>query len=254
MTLTELLVSFTNFQGPAAVMKARTRQPRQRPMNTYEYQFHPPRFTELMEKHRYYQYKISEYVATKNDAPSTFQRNPEDAQKWVESELKKIADAVELSEDEVKEKEMLADQGFTNWTKRELQLFIKACERYGRDNLAAISRDVEGKTPDEVKAYYAVFWKRYQEIPDHDKIIKAIERGEERLLKNSEAQKALTMKVSKYAIPQQQMKIVYGGNKGKLFSDDEDRFLVIFYLMIRLFIWRNSDGVLKICTKKLDLN
>jgi hypothetical protein len=209
-------------------MKARTRTPRTRPMNSYEYQFHPPRYAELLEKYRYYQYKIGSFVPTKNEAPSAMQKSLEDAAKWVEAEIIKITEAVELTEEETNEKDLLSDKGFINWSKRELQLFCKACERYGRDNLSAISKDVEGKTPEEVKAYYTVFWKRYQEIPDYDKIIKAIERGEERLLKNSEAQKALTSKVTKYSIPQQQMKIIYGGNKGKLFSEDEDRFLVYF--------------------------
>lgn len=41
-------------------------------------------------------------------------------------------------------------QGFTNWSKRDFNQFIKANEKYGRDDLESISRDVEGKTPEEV--------------------------------------------------------------------------------------------------------
>lgn len=41
-------------------------------------------------------------------------------------------------------------QGFTSWSKRDFNQFIKANEKYGRDDLEGISRDVEGKTPDEV--------------------------------------------------------------------------------------------------------
>ena len=43
-------------------------------------------------------------------------------------------------------------QGFTNWSKRDFNQFIKANEKYGRDDLDAISRDVEGKTSDEVSS------------------------------------------------------------------------------------------------------
>ena len=46
-------------------------------------------------------------------------------------------------------------QGFTNWTKRDFQQFIKANEKYGRDDIDAIAREVDGKTPEEVNLYYA---------------------------------------------------------------------------------------------------
>lgn len=41
-------------------------------------------------------------------------------------------------------------QGFTEWNKRDFNQFIKANEKYGRDDIDKISREVEGKTPEEV--------------------------------------------------------------------------------------------------------
>lgn len=41
-------------------------------------------------------------------------------------------------------------QGFTNWNKRDFNQFIKACEKYGRDDIDNICKEVEGKTPQEV--------------------------------------------------------------------------------------------------------
>ena len=41
-------------------------------------------------------------------------------------------------------------QGFTNWTKRDFQQFVKANEKFGRDDIESIAREVEGKTPEEV--------------------------------------------------------------------------------------------------------
>ena len=41
-------------------------------------------------------------------------------------------------------------QGFINWSKRDFQQFIKANEKYGRDDIESISKEVEGKTPEEV--------------------------------------------------------------------------------------------------------
>ena len=39
-------------------------------------------------------------------------------------------------------------------------------------------QEVEGKTPDEVMQYSAVFWERCAELQDCDKILAQIERGE----------------------------------------------------------------------------
>ena len=41
-------------------------------------------------------------------------------------------------------------QGFSNWSKRDFNQFIKANEKFGRDDIDSISREVEGKTPEEV--------------------------------------------------------------------------------------------------------
>lgn len=60
-------------------------------------------------------------------------------------------------------------QGFTLWSKRDFQQFIKANEKHGRDDLESISLDVEGKTPEDVKRYARVFWARCSELQDVDK-------------------------------------------------------------------------------------
>jgi hypothetical protein len=41
-------------------------------------------------------------------------------------------------------------QGFTNWSKRDFNQFVKACEKYGRDDIDNIAHEIEGKTPEEV--------------------------------------------------------------------------------------------------------
>lgn len=68
-------------------------------------------------------------------------------------------------------------QGFTNWTKRDFTQFIKANEKYGREDINNISKDVEGKTPEEVIEYSNVFWDRCQELTDIDRIMAQIEKG-----------------------------------------------------------------------------
>ena len=44
-------------------------------------------------------------------------------------------------------------QGFTSWNKRDFNQFIKANEKYGRDDIDNIAREVEGKNPEEVIEY-----------------------------------------------------------------------------------------------------
>ena len=86
-------------------------------------------------------------------------------------------------------------QGFTNWSKREFNQFIKACEKYGREDLDNICQDVEGKTPEEVRAYSAVFWERKDEMTDIEKIMAQIERGEAKIQRRISIKKALEAKV-----------------------------------------------------------
>lgn len=88
-------------------------------------------------------------------------------------------------------------QGFTNWSKRDFNQFIKANEKYGRDDLDSIARDVEGKTPEEVMEYSGVFWDRCNELTDIEKIMAQIERGEAKIQRRISIKKALDAKVRK---------------------------------------------------------
>jgi hypothetical protein len=89
----------------------------------------------------------------------------------------------------------LLKQGFTTWSKRDFNQFIKANEKFGRDDLDSISRDVEGKTPDEVMEYSGVFWDRCNELQDIERIMAQIERGEAKIQRRASIKKALDAKV-----------------------------------------------------------
>ena len=54
---------------------------------------------------------------------------------------------------------------------------------------------MEGKTPDEVRAYAAVFWERKDEMTDIEKIMAQIERGEGKIQRRISIKKALEAKV-----------------------------------------------------------
>lgn len=71
-----------------------------------------------------------------------------------------------------------------------------------------------------------MFWERFAELGDNDKIISNIEKAEARLVKITEINNAIDQKVAACRVPLQQVKLVYGPNKGKAYTEEEDRFLV----------------------------
>lgn len=107
----------------------------------------------------------------------------------------KIDEAEPLTEEELAEKESLLTQGFTNWSKRDFNQFIKANEKYGRDDVDNIAKEVEGKFPEEVVEYSQVFWERCHELQDIERIMSQIERGESKIQRRASIKKALDVKV-----------------------------------------------------------
>ena len=98
----------------------------------------------------------------------------------------------------------------------------------------------------QVREYAKVFWERRDELADHDRILAIIEKGEQKIKRREDIKSALDTKVcgivfypavchshwslptqmSMYRSPYHQLKISYGTNKGKLFTEEEDRYMV----------------------------
>merc|ERR1712179_737273 len=135
-------------------------------------------------------------------------------------------EAEELTEDEQLEKEDLLKEGFSTWSKRDFNQFIRLNEKYGREDVDNISKEVEGKTEEEVIEYSKVFWERSNELQDCDRIMAQIEKGEARIQRRALIKKALDAKIARYKAPFHQLRIAYGTNKGKNYTEEEDRFLV----------------------------
>ena len=131
-----------------------------------------------------------------------------------------------LTEEEVEEKDRLLEAGFSNWNKREFNYFIRANEKHGREDIAAIANDIEGKTYEEVKEYSEAFWRRYKEIIDFEKHIKNIEKGEQRIQRQADIVHIIESKLNRYQNPWRELKFNYGPSKGKAYNEDEDRFML----------------------------
>lgn len=65
-----------------------------------------------------------------------------------------------LSEEQEKELEELLNQGFDGWKKPEMMAFVQASLDCGPEAYDKIAEALGSKTPEEVKEYAAVFWKR----------------------------------------------------------------------------------------------
>jgi SWI/SNF-related matrix-associated actin-dependent regulator of chromatin subfamily A member 5 len=187
--------------------------------NIQDFQFFPPRLFEILDKEIYAFRKALGYRVPLNaDLP--------DSEEVQRMEQQKIDEAESLTEQEVQEKEQLLQEGFTDWSKRDFNQFVKACERWGREDIDHIAQDVEGKSPEQVKQYYEVFWERYHELQDKEKVLAQIDKGEAKIQRKLGIKKALDSKMARYCSPFHQLKIQYGTNKGKNYTEDEDRFLI----------------------------
>lgn len=55
-------------------------------------------------------------------------------------------------------------QGFSTWSRKDFNTYIRACEKYGRNDVKGIASEMEGKSEDEVERYSKVFQERYKEL------------------------------------------------------------------------------------------
>ena len=110
-----------------------------------DFQFFPGRLFELLDQEIYhYRNSVGYKVPLNPDLGA-------DAKRVQKEEQRKIDEAEELTEDEQLEKEDLLKEGFSSWSKRDFNQFIRLNEKYGREDVDNISREVEGKSPEEVR-------------------------------------------------------------------------------------------------------
>ena len=134
----------------------------------------------------------------------------------------------ELTEAELGEREELLRQGFSNWTRKDFNAFVRGCELFGRHDLVSVTSEVEGKTEKEVAKYASTFFQRFRELKDWEKVMRRIEQGESRIARREEIIGALSKKVGRTKNPWVSLRIEYGSGatRGKQYTEENDRFLV----------------------------
>mmetsp|Transcript_40665 Transcript_40665/g.129745 ORF Transcript_40665/g.129745 Transcript_40665/m.129745 type:complete len:932 (+) Transcript_40665:74-2869(+) len=158
--------------GPAGPKSSGPRLPRMPQLLDFQF-FKTAELEALFAKEmRYLQFKGAKKEDGEDEDEEEAPPNPDDPQP--------------LDEEEEAEKERLLAEGFSNWNRRDFQAFTKAAERFGRTDLASMTAEIDGKTLEEVEAYSKVFWERYAEVADFDRLIKNIEKGEAKIQRHNE--------------------------------------------------------------------
>jgi len=189
-------------------------------INVQDFQFYNlTRLKEIYEKEfAIYQYELEKFT---KGTVSPVPQEGDDNDAAAESDAPPA-----ITPEEVQEKQKLLSMGFSDWSKKDFAAFVRGCEKYGRSDLVNVTKEVEGKTEDQVRKYASTFWKRYKELNDWEKTVKTIEKGETRIKRRIEMMRAIETKVRRYKNPLVEMKLNYGGQRGKTFTEEEDRFLV----------------------------
>jgi len=144
-------------------------------------------------------------------------------------EQQEIIDQAEpLSEEELLEKEELQKQGFEDWSKRDYQQLIKAYEAHGRDASAELlAGEITGQDLASVLKYTKVFWKRWKELEDWERIESRIVEGQAKREKQNNLEDLLQRKICSVRYPMQELDLNYPSTKGKIYSEEEDRYLLV---------------------------
>ena len=232
---------YKNQTGMAGGSAPKTRAPRKAKIPVmHDYQFYDrARIEALCEKQyelevdkRQQEHLIMEKIAAEErDAEALRNRdqpvpaNIHEASDAMKAELWKYA----LTEDEEAERKRLLQEGFGSWNRRDYRAFVAALERFGRADRSSVMIDVEqntGKAAEEVGQYFDVFLKRCDEVADWAKAKAKIEKGEQKIVRRNEIKEILDWKVSTSKTPWQTLQLDYGSNRGKAYTDEEDRFLV----------------------------
>ncbi|KDN53349.1 hypothetical protein K437DRAFT_271581 [Tilletiaria anomala UBC 951] len=212
--------------GPKSTAPKAPRAPKQ--IATPDWQFFPQLLIDLQERETAAYQKSIGYKVPLREAKDGETQDDLDEERRQEQET--IDNAQDLTEEELAEKEELAQQGFTDWTRRDYQNFVKGCEKHGRKAFGAIAQEFfpdESKTEKDIKAYSEVFWQRVGELTDSERVVSRIEEGEAKLAKQSLTESLLRKKIASYRSPLQQIKLTYNQTKGKSYSEEEDRFLLV---------------------------
>ncbi|KAF8551112.1 hypothetical protein OG21DRAFT_1445699 [Imleria badia] len=212
--------------GPSKTEKApkMPRAPKQ--IQIQDFQFFDPALAQLQERELAVFKRLNGIPATARDP-----QGPEDTPEKLEAEraaAQEFIDTAEpLTEEEQALKEQYTEAGFHDWSRRDFQQFVRALENYGwTDDYDLLASEIQDKDPKAVKRYYIYFKKHWKELAEHPRIAARIAEGEAKRNKRSNLEYLLTKKITSVKHPMQELELNYPTTKGKVYSEEEDRYLL----------------------------
>ena len=101
-----------------------------------------------------------------------------------------------------------------------------ANQSYRTDDYELLASEIQDKNADDVSRYYPVFKKKWKELSEYPRIKVRIEEGEAKRNKRSNLEALLAKKIASVKYPMQELELNYPTTKGKVYSEEEDRYLL----------------------------
>ncbi|TFK68179.1 hypothetical protein BDN72DRAFT_769633 [Pluteus cervinus] len=158
-------------------------------------------------------------------------QGPEDTPEKLEQERSEaqtfIDNAEPLDDEDQVAKEKMISEGFPDWSRRDFQQFIRALEAHGwGQDSETYAAEIQDKTPEEVERYYEVFSERWRELAEAPRIEQRIDEGEAKRNRRDNLEDLLVRKINSVTYPMQELELNYPTTKGKVYSEEEDRYLL----------------------------
>ncbi|KAG8942750.1 hypothetical protein FRC04_003520 [Tulasnella sp. 424] len=77
-----------------------------------------------------------------------------------------------------------------------------------------------------MKAYSELFWQRHTELKDIERLSERVTRAEAKAVKLREQNEMLKAQVAQYQYPMQELQLAHNQTKGKVHSEEKDRYLL----------------------------
>ncbi|KAF5371313.1 hypothetical protein D9758_004202 [Tetrapyrgos nigripes] len=216
-------------QGPSKPDKGPKLPKAPKQVNIQDFQFFPPELAALQERELAVHKRLNGITATLRDP------GPDDTPESLEEERAAAQELIDTAEPLTEEEQALKDQyiesGFPDWSRRDFQQLVKGLEAYGWNQPPEVyATDIQEKTAEEVRKYYETFKQKWTTLSEYPRIATRIAEGEAKRNKRDNLESLLDAKINSVRYPMQELELNYPTTKGKVYSEEEDR-----YLLCRLF-------------------
>ncbi|KAL1681451.1 SNF2 family N-terminal domain-containing protein [Schizophyllum commune] len=212
--------------GPAKVDKAPKLPKAPKQVTVQDFQFFPQELTQLQERELAVHKRLNDIKATTRE-PAGPEDTPEKLEEERQAAQEFIDTAEPLTEEEIAQKDAYISKGFGDWTRRDFQQFVRGLETYGWGaSFDLYASEIPDKTAGDVAQYYKVFKDRWTTLADHPRIAARIAEGEQKRNKRQNLEQLLEEKINSVNYPMQELELNYPTTKGKVYSEEEDRYLL----------------------------